>query len=68
MAEASVKSHGKGKLEALIAGTLLAKEVNPVVVQVMREKGTDLSANRPKLITSQMVQEARAKQGFLGIS
>jgi protein-tyrosine-phosphatase len=29
-----------------------------IVVQVMREKGIDVSANKPKLITNQMVQEA----------
>jgi protein-tyrosine-phosphatase len=35
-----------------------AKEVNPVAVQVMQEKGIDLPPNKPKLITNQMVQEA----------
>lgn len=58
MAEAFAKAYSEGKLEAVSAGTMPAKEVNPVVVQVMREKGIDLSANRPKLITSQMVREA----------
>ena len=58
MAEAFAKVYGRGNVEAVSAGTMPAKEVNPVVVQVMREKGIDLSGNRPKLITSQMVQEA----------
>jgi protein-tyrosine-phosphatase len=58
MAEAFAKTYGKGKVEALSAGTMPAKEVNPVVVQVMLEKGMDLSANMPKLITNQMVQDA----------
>lgn len=58
MAEAFAKTYGKGKVEALSAGTMPAKEVNPVVVQVMLEKGMDLSANKPKLITNQMVQDA----------
>jgi len=58
MAEAFAKMYGKGKVEALSAGTMPAKEVNPVVVQVMLEKGMDLSANKPKLITNQMVQDA----------
>jgi arsenate reductase len=58
MAEAFVKAYGQGKLEAASAGTMPAKEINPIVVQVMREKGIDLSANRPKLITGQMVQDA----------
>ena len=58
MAEAFAKTYGKGKVEVLSAGTMPAKEVNPVVVQAMLEKGIDLSANKPKLITNQMVQDA----------
>jgi protein-tyrosine-phosphatase len=58
MAEAFAKTYGKGKVEAKSAGTMPAREVNLVVVQVMREKGIDLSANKPKLITNEMVQEA----------
>jgi arsenate reductase len=58
MAEAFAKIYGKGKVEAKSAGTMPANEVNPRVVQVMREKGIDLSANRPKLVTGQMVREA----------
>jgi protein-tyrosine-phosphatase len=58
MAEAFAKAYGKGKVETMSAGTTPAREVNPVVVQVMQEKGIDLSANKPKLITNQMVQEA----------
>ena len=58
MAEAFAKHYGKGKIEALSAGTVPSKEVNPLVVQVMREKDIDLSGNKPKLIDTQMVQEA----------
>jgi len=58
MAEAFAKHYGKGKVEALSAGTLPSKEVNPLVVQVMREKDIDISGNKPKLIDTRMVQEA----------
>jgi len=58
IAEAFVKTYGKGKVEAMSAGTMPAKEVNPIVVEIMLEKGIDLSGNTPKLITNQMVQEA----------
>ncbi len=58
MAEAFAKIYGNDSVEAVSAGTMPAKEINPVVVQVMQEKGIDLSTNRPKLITNQMVQEA----------
>jgi len=58
MAEAFANEYGKDKVEALSAGTMPANEVNPVVLQLMLEKGFDLSKNKPKLITGQMVQEA----------
>jgi protein-tyrosine-phosphatase len=58
MAEAFARKYGGGKVEALSAGTMPAKEVNPVVIQVMQEKGIDLTANKPKAITRQMVQDA----------
>lgn len=58
MAEAFAKVYGETSIEAISAGTMPAKDVNPVAVQVMREKGIDLSPNKPKLITNQMVQEA----------
>ncbi len=56
MAEAFAKAYGTGKIEAASAGTMPANEVNPAVVEVMRERGIDLSANKPKLVTNQMVQ------------
>jgi protein-tyrosine-phosphatase len=58
MAEAFAKVYGEGKVEATSAGTMPAREVNPAVVQVMKEKGIDLSANKPRLIINRMVQEA----------
>jgi len=58
MAEAFAKHYGKGKIEALSAGTMPSKEVNPLVIKVMREKEIDISRNKPKLIDTQMVQEA----------
>jgi len=58
MTEAFAKHYGKGKIEALSAGTMPSKEVNPLVIKVMREKEIDISRNKPKLIDTQMVQEA----------
>jgi len=60
IAEAFANDYGKGKVEALSAGTMPSNEVNPVVVKVMLEKGHDLSTNKPKLITDKMVREADA--------
>jgi protein-tyrosine-phosphatase len=58
MAEAFAKRYGKGKIEAFSAGTMPSSEVNPVVIEAMKEKGFDLSKNRPKPIDPQMVREA----------
>jgi len=40
-----------------VLGANLSK-VNPVVVEVMKEKGIDISNNKPKLLTFPMTQEA----------
>jgi protein-tyrosine-phosphatase len=58
MAEAFAREYGGGKVEALSTGTMPSNEVNPDVVKAMQEKGVDMSRNRPKLITGQMVQGA----------
>jgi len=58
MAEAFAKHYGEGKIEAVSAGTLPSSEVNPVVIQVMKEKGFDLSKNKPKHVDAKMVREA----------
>lgn len=55
MAEAFAKKYG---LNASSAGTAPASEVNPTVVQTMKEKGIDLSANTPKRLTGEMIGEA----------
>jgi arsenate reductase len=58
MAEAFARQYGKDKVVALSAGVKLAEKVNPIVVQVMKEKGIDISANKPKLLTTNMAEEA----------
>ena len=58
MAEAFANYYGKGKLMISSAGNKPADEVNPVVVEAMKEKGIDISMNRPKLLTFQMAQDA----------
>jgi arsenate reductase (thioredoxin) len=57
MAEAFAKKCGENKFIISSAGNKPAEKVNPVVVQVMKEKDIDLSSNKPKLITAKMAQE-----------
>ena len=40
------------------AGTVPSSRMNPVVVEVMKERGLDLSANRPKMLTGELISEA----------
>jgi protein-tyrosine-phosphatase len=48
MAEAFVRIHGSGKVEAESAGSRPATEVNPRAVTAMLEVGYDLSSHRTK--------------------
>lgn len=54
MAEAFGRAYG---LEAASAGTVPAEKVNPIVVQVMQERGISL-AGKPKMLTEQMIRES----------
>jgi len=58
MAEAFAKHYGEGKILASSAGLKPPDKVSPVVVEAMREKGIDISMNRPKLLTMQMIEDA----------
>jgi arsenate reductase (thioredoxin) len=58
MAEAFANMYGKDKFDILSAGNKPAEKVNPGVIEAMKEKGIDISANKPKLLTFQMAQES----------
>jgi len=58
MAEAFFNKLAKGKAQALSAGTQPAGEVNPVVVEAMREAGINIGGNKPKALTMDMVDKA----------
>ena len=55
MAEAFSRSHG---LQASSAGTRPAPAVNPVAIQVMNERMINMSRQRPKMVTTEMIQDA----------
>lgn len=48
MAEGLLRHMGGGRFEAFSAGTEPAQRVHPVAVEVMRERGIDISDHRPK--------------------
>jgi protein-tyrosine-phosphatase len=55
MAEAFAKRYG---LSASSAGTVPSPRINPIVVQAMKEKGIDISSNNPKMLTTNMIENA----------
>jgi protein-tyrosine-phosphatase len=55
MAEAIARAYG---VDATSAGTMPAPTVNPTVVKVMQERRFDLSSNKPKMLTNQMIENA----------
>jgi len=58
IAEAFANHYGKGKLVASSGGIMPAERVNPTVAEAMKEKGIDISNNKPKMLTTKMAQEA----------
>jgi protein-tyrosine-phosphatase len=55
MAEAIAREYG---VEATSAGIKPSKDVNPIVVQVMKERGFSLANSKPKMLTKEMIEQA----------
>jgi arsenate reductase len=58
MAEAFAKKYGQGKVAPSSAGNKPAEKINPIVVEAMKEKGIDISQNKPKQLTFEMANDA----------
>ena len=58
MAEAFFNQLARGKAKALSAGTNPDSAVDPKVAEAMREISIDISGNRPKVVTLEMVEQA----------
>ena len=56
MAEAFFNQMARGKAKAISAGSQPADTVNPTVVKAMQEVGVDISHNKPKLLTLEMME------------
>ncbi len=55
MAEAFARKYG---LKAESAGTVPSERVNPIVLDVMNERKIDISQNKPKMLTKEMIESA----------
>ena len=58
MAAAYLRAFGQGRIEVRSAGSAPADAVNPAVVQAMAEDGIDMSAELPKVLTTEAVMES----------
>ncbi len=58
MAEAFFNRFANGKARAFSAGTQPADKVNPAAAQAMKEAGVDISSNKPKMLTLEMIESA----------
>ncbi|MFQ5497178.1 MAG: low molecular weight phosphatase family protein [Nitrosopumilus sp.] len=58
MAEAFFKKYASKKFNVTSAGTIPSPQVNPIVIQVMKEIGIDLDDHSPKLLSRPMIENS----------
>jgi arsenate reductase (thioredoxin) len=58
MAEAFFRKYSSEDYEPLSAGTKPTSEVNPIAIEAMKEVGIDISKQRPKDITEDMMRNS----------
>ena len=58
MAAGYLRHLGEGRIEVRSAGSAPAHGINPAAVQAMAEEGIDISAEQPKILTTEAVEES----------
>lgn len=58
MAEGFFKKYAPKEYEAISAGTMPVSEINPIAVQAMSEVGVDISTQKSKEITEDMIRNS----------
>ena len=58
MAEGFFRKYAPKNYESLSAGTSPASIVNPLAIEAMNEVGIDISKQRPKIITEDMIRQS----------
>ncbi len=56
MAAGYLRHLGEGRIEVRSAGSAPAETINPAAVAAMAEEGIDISAEQPKVLTSEAVE------------
>lgn len=58
MAEGFFRKYAPKGYEAISAGTKPIPEINPIAVEAMKEIGIDLSAQKPKILTNEIIKDS----------
>ena len=58
MAEGFFRKYAPKGYEPVSAGTKPTPEINPIAVQAMREIGIDLSKQKPKILTNEIIKDS----------
>ena len=61
IAEAFFRKYAPNGYLAESAGTMPAGEINPTVIQAMKEVGIDISKQKSKIITEDMIRDAAVR-------
>jgi len=60
IAEGFYKKYAPKGYKTISAGTVRSSQINPIVVEVMKEVGIDISKQKPKDLTEDMMRNATA--------
>ncbi|WP_460802778.1 arsenate reductase ArsC [Microbacterium sp. GXF6406] len=58
MAAGYLRHLSQGAIEVRSAGSMPADEINPVAVEAMHEEGIDITAEQPKVLTTEAVEDS----------
>ena len=58
MAEAFFRKYAPAKYNVISAGTTPSSQLNPVVVEVMKEVGIDMTQQSPKTLSNEMIENS----------
>ena len=58
MAEAFFRKYAPESIRVISAGTIPSQQLNPLVVQVMSEIGIDMTNQKPKLLSNEMIEKS----------
>ena len=60
MAAGYLRHYADNRIEVRSAGSVPAEHINPIAVEAMSEDGIDISAEQPKVLTDEAVQDSDA--------